>query len=99
MQIEHSPFSLISSLDCPPGFASFDNSCYFFIKRGLTWYEAQHACAAHPDTRLVIIESPEEQQFLTNTIIANSGNGYDYHIKDISSYKDQAFSFLTCPVV
>ncbi|XP_041662299.1 CD209 antigen-like protein A [Cheilinus undulatus] len=52
---------------CPAGWKMFQCSCYFFSTHKNTWNECRKDCQ-DKDADLVIINSPEEEEFLTNNI-------------------------------
>ncbi|XP_076711430.1 C-type lectin domain family 4 member A-like [Callospermophilus lateralis] len=56
---------------CPENWKSFSSSCYFFSTDAKSWKESQENCsrmAAH----LVVINSKEEQDFLTQNLDKNA---------------------------
>ncbi|XP_074917268.1 uncharacterized protein LOC142045975 [Chelonoidis abingdonii] len=54
-------------MKCPPGWQRFEKSCYFFSTSTKSWPDAKQFCA---DQRsgLVIVNTAEEQRFLSNHI-------------------------------
>jgi len=69
--------------NCPSGFVSFGNSCYYVIPSSLTWFQAEHYCSLMVprtyDCHLASIESRSENDFLVN------------YIRGDSSYRNRQF--------
>ncbi|KAM9115144.1 C-type lectin domain family 17, member A-like isoform 2-T2 [Pangshura tecta] len=57
-----------TSTKCPPGWQSFEKSCYFFSTSAKSWPDAKQFCTDQ-GSGLVIINTEEEQAFLSNHII------------------------------
>ncbi|KAJ8385054.1 hypothetical protein AAFF_G00195840 [Aldrovandia affinis] len=50
---------------CPQDWKQFNSKCYYFSSEGKTWMESHSDCIKR-GAELVIIESKEEQEFITN---------------------------------
>ncbi|XP_034549006.1 CD209 antigen-like protein E [Notolabrus celidotus] len=59
---------------CPSGWKMFSCSCYLFSTQKKSWEESRESCRAE-GADLVVIESFEEQEFLTDNIKDNSWIG------------------------
>ncbi|XP_034561241.1 CD209 antigen-like protein C [Notolabrus celidotus] len=59
---------------CPPGWKTFHCSCYLFSTQEKSWEESRQDCRAR-GADLVVIESLEEQKFLSSNIKAHSWIG------------------------
>ncbi|CAH1777225.1 unnamed protein product [Owenia fusiformis] len=60
--------------DCPSGFMKHSDlmTCYKFVARDLTWFDAQQLCKIH-NAHLVAIETDVEQNYLISHIRTTSG--------------------------
>lgn len=68
---------------CPSGFIENIESgtCYNFIRRNVTWYEANIICNGFPNTSLAEIQTHNEHIFLVTNIQADSDlNKYHFWI-------------------
>uniref|UniRef100_A0A8C3HBI7 C-type lectin domain-containing protein n=1 Tax=Chrysemys picta bellii TaxID=8478 RepID=A0A8C3HBI7_CHRPI len=55
-------------IKCPPGWQQFQKSCYFFSTSDKSWEDAKQFCTDH-GSGLVIVNTKEEQTFLSNQLI------------------------------
>ncbi|KAM9115157.1 CD209 antigen-like protein C [Pangshura tecta] len=53
---------------CPPGWQHFEKKCYFFSTSTKSWSDAKQFCT-NEDSHLVIVNTKQEQAFLSNHII------------------------------
>lgn len=60
---------------CPPGFAGYSDSCYFFSapETKLNWFEAAEACTAIGG-RFASVESLEERNYIVSNVKAVCGD-------------------------
>ncbi|XP_076693010.2 C-type lectin domain family 4 member A-like [Callospermophilus lateralis] len=56
---------------CPQNWKSFSSSCYFFSTDAKSWNESQENCS-RMEAHLVVINSKEEQDFLTQNMDKNA---------------------------
>lgn len=55
------------STQCPDGWKTYGNSCYFFATQTKNWTEASEYCQKH-GSYLVIVENERENNFLKTTV-------------------------------
>ena len=63
---------IIGQVICKAGWHGFNNSCYLFQKELKTWAEGRKDCQRRGGD-LVIVDSAEEHNFLTDSIKADDG--------------------------
>ncbi|XP_059495927.1 CD209 antigen-like protein C [Stegostoma tigrinum] len=57
-------------LKCPEHWRQFQQKCYYFSSDSKSWTEAQRSCASM-DANLLVINKPEEQEFVKQWIASN----------------------------
>ncbi|NXA15278.1 CLC4C protein, partial [Sapayoa aenigma] len=62
---------------CPKGWKRFQKSCYFLSSDMVNWTESEQNCT-WMGSHLVVINSKEEQVFLSEQLKENSGGGNFY---------------------
>ena len=58
--------------DCPAGWESFGDSCFFFSDEERTWYDAESACQEMPDAHLASCMPDNEFAFVANILGAEN---------------------------
>ncbi|CAD5122556.1 DgyrCDS10970 [Dimorphilus gyrociliatus] len=69
-------FATVQAQNCSEGFDRFEDSCYYFVRSQLGWYDADQYCTSlRPKTytvHLASIESQNEQNWIADKIRADS---------------------------
>ncbi|NWI90928.1 CLC4C protein, partial [Pitta sordida] len=63
---------------CPKGWKGFQRSCYFLSSDLMSWTESELNCTGM-GSQLVVINSKEEQEFLSD-LIKKGSRGEDFYI-------------------
>ncbi|KAL8616456.1 hypothetical protein ACOMHN_041059 [Nucella lapillus] len=65
--------------ECPSGWQHFNESCYQFVPHERTWTSALVHCFRQ-GSRLVKVETQEENEFIRNYLITNGRQFYGYDL-------------------
>ncbi|XP_048752125.1 C-type lectin domain family 4 member M-like isoform X1 [Ostrea edulis] len=71
---------------CPPDWTSFGHSCYMAIEQKKSWDSAAMKCIRY-GSKLVEIETKDENDFLKNTLLKNKDNYWTGGIDDVTEGK------------
>ena len=64
---------IISFSDCTHGFSKFGDNCYGFIRKSLTWTEAQNYCGQLNNGFLAEPRTEDENAFIVGLVASNGG--------------------------